>query len=105
MAITVNMRHPQTGLTKKGFAGFSWTTLFFGAFPALFRGDFSTFIGAFAIFLILAITTAGIGALVASLVWAFKYNKFYTSKLLEKGYEFSDAPQKVASAKQYLGIT
>ena len=104
MAVVVNMKPPATRLTKKGFAGFSWTTLLFGAFPALFRGDFATFIGAFVIFLILAIFTAGIGALIASIVWAFKYNKYYTSKLLERGYEFSDTPQKVAIAKQYLGI-
>ena len=104
MAVVVNIKHPATGLTKKGFAGFSWTTLLFGAFPALFRGDFATFIGAFVIFLIFAIFTAGIGALIVSIVWAFKYNKYYTSKLLEKGYEFSDTPQKVAIAKQYLGI-
>jgi hypothetical protein len=104
VAVSVNMRHPSTGLTKKGFAGFSWTTLFFGAFPALFRGDYATFIGAFVIFLILAIATAGIGALIASIAWAFKYNKYYTSKLLERGYVFSDTPEKVALAKQCLGI-
>lgn len=39
MAKTVMLRHPQTGILKKGLYGYSWTTLFFSGFPAIFRGD------------------------------------------------------------------
>jgi hypothetical protein len=39
MATKVQMKNPSNGLIKDGFVGFSWTTLFFGCFPALFRSD------------------------------------------------------------------
>src|ERR1043165_4089248 len=101
MASRIAMKHKESGLVKDGFYGFSWTTLFFGFWPALFRGDFITFIGGLVIIVILALLTFGIGAFIAMLVWAFAYNKYYTRKLLEKGYAFagSESENALASAE------
>lgn len=89
---------------KNGFYGFSWTTLFFGFFPALFRGDFLTFIGGFVIACIVCALTLGIGALFASFVWAFFYNKYYTRKLLERGYQLAGSDGENAMAASALGM-
>ena len=105
MATEILLRHPQTGLTKKGFVGFSWTTLFWGAFPPLFRGDFITFIGGIVILIILGVLTVGIGPFVAMFVWAFFYNGYYTRKLIERGYRLADSPERNALAQQKLGIS
>lgn len=91
------MRNPQTGILKTGYVGFSWTTLFFGGFPAIFRGDIILGV----ILLLLYFPTWGI----APLIWAFVYNKNYTIKLLEKGYKFADDERRVAAARAKLGIT
>ena len=104
MATAILLKHRQSGLVKTGFYGFSWTTLFFGMFPALFRGDFITFIGGFVVLAILGIVTVGIGAGLAMLIWAFFYNRYYTRRLLEQGYEFADSEAKVAEAKRRLGV-
>ena len=96
MADTVMLRHPKTGIVKKGFYGFSWTTLFFGGFPALFRGDIVMGL----IVLVINFFTFG----VAGLIWAFFYNKTYTHKLLEQGYELADGEAKNALARSKLGI-
>lgn len=105
MATKISLKQKSTGLTKDGFIGFSWTTFFFGMFPALFRGDFITFIGAFVIFVILALATFGVGAWIAMIIWAFMYNKYYTRKLIEKGYALNDTPELNAKAAQALGIS
>jgi len=90
------MRHPQTGLVKKGFVGFSWTTLFFGGFPALFRGDIVVGL----VVILINFFTVGI----AGLIWAFIYNKNYTSKLIEAGYQFADGEALNALARAKVGI-
>lgn len=96
MAKVIMMREPQTGITKKGFYGFSWTSLFFGGFPAIIRGDLAIGI----LVLIANILTCG----VAAIIWAFVYNKKYTLNLIEKGYTFLDTPEAIAEAKEKLGI-
>ena len=96
MATVVMMKHPQTGLVQKGFFGFSWTTFFFGGWPAIFRGDFIVGV----MFVVLQFFTFGI----ASIIWAFLYNKSYTRKLLEKGYQFADSEGVVSLAKMKLGV-
>lgn len=105
MAQEIMLKHKETGVIKRGYYGFSWTTLFFGFFPSLFRMDFFTFIGGFIILILVGIITYGIGSAVAMVLWAFFYNKYYTSKLLEKGYVFSDSPERVAKACTALGVS
>lgn len=105
MATAVNLKNPATGLTKTGYFGFSWTTFFFGFFPALFRGDFITFIGGFVISIIIALMTAGFGAFVIGIIWAFMYNKYYTRKLLEKGYVLNDTAEVNRKAAEALGVS
>lgn len=95
MAKTVMMKH-SSGLVKKGFYGFSWTTWFFSGIPAIFRGDWLTG----GILLLIGWTTGTL----ASLIWAFIYNKKYTLKLIETGYVFADSPQTVAAAQAALGV-
>jgi len=104
VATRIALKHKETGLVKDGFYGFSWTTFFFGFFPALFRGDFITFIGGFVISVIIAIVTMGIGAFFIGVVWAFMYNKYYTRRLLERGYVLAGGEGDNALAAASLGI-
>ena len=96
MATVVMMKHPQTGLIKKGFVGFSWTTFFFGGFPALFRGDFLMGV----VFIVLAVFTAGL----SNIIVAFFYNKQFTTKLVEQGYQFADSEAVNSLARAKLGV-
>ena len=105
MAQKILLKHPQTGLVTTGFYGFSWTTLFFGFFPALFRKDFLTFVVGFAIYTLVAIITVGLGAIVASIAWAFMYNKYFTRKLIAQGYRLADADTANQLAASALGVS
>lgn len=104
MATRIRMIHPETGVVKDGFYGFSWTSFFFGGFPAVFRGDIGSGLAVLAFSLLIVIPTFGIGPLVLFIVWGFVYNKRYTVGLLEKGYKFDDVPERVAEAKAKLRI-
>ena len=105
MATKINMLNPETGLIKTGFYGFSWTTFFFGAFPALFRSDFITFVGVFVVLTIIAIATEGFGIFLAMIVWAFMYNKYYTRRLIERGFKFNGTVEENARAAKALGVS
>lgn len=67
------------GVVKECKVGFSWTTLFFGLFVPLLRGDFKWT----CIMLVLAFITCGLSWLVVP----FIYNKRYIISLCEKGYK------------------
>ncbi|WP_067729106.1 hypothetical protein [Oceanobacillus damuensis] len=82
------------GVGKEVKVGFSWTTFFFGFFPALFRGDLKWAAIMFVIEAILGSFTLGIGAWVAAIVFSFVYNKIYIKELLEKGYKPADQSAK-----------
>ena len=112
MTDIVKMRHPELGITKKGFYGFSWSTMAFGPFPALFRADFPTFFVGLGVTFILGCfllsehhsITGSIIAYTPWLIWGFMYNRYYTCRLLERGYVFDDRPEKVEKARRALKV-
>ncbi len=105
MATKIKMLNPNNGLIKTGFYGFSWTTLFFSAFPALFRSDFITFVGVFVVLTIIGIATEGFGIFLAMIVWAFMYNKYYTRRLIERGFKFNGSVEENARAAKAIGVS
>ena len=99
MATTVEMQHRTTGIRKQGFFGFSWTYLFFGFWVPLFRGHFAM-AGIHLVVSIVSVFAFGI----PQIVLAFFFNKFYTLRLIEDGYDFDDKPELVATACRVLNI-
>ncbi len=78
---TAHLKNAHTGQLKNAPIGFSWTTLFFGFFPSLFRGDWKWF----AIILIVALVTMGL----SNFVFMFIYNKLSLKDLLMGGYRIT----------------
>ena len=72
---TINLKHPEFEVTKQVPVGFSWTVLFFGCFPALFRGDWKWAI----VMLLLALFTFGISHLVFIFLYNIDYNEIHIS--------------------------
>jgi|TARA_B110000967_G_C18826333_1_gene531605 hypothetical protein len=91
---TLNLKHPEFEITKEVPVGFSWTILFFGFFPPLFRGDFKWGL----IMLIAALLTS----FLASLIFMFIYNKIYLKSLLEKGYTSIDSEEVLSPIEAKL---
>ncbi|MBT2756723.1 DUF2628 domain-containing protein [Mesobacillus foraminis] len=79
------------GVLKEVKIGFSWTTFFFGFFPALFRGDLKWAVIMFITGALIGVFTLGFGAWIPGIVFSFIYNKLYIKELLEKGYRPADA--------------
>ncbi|MGN8455641.1 HrgC protein [Helicobacter pylori] len=80
VATTISLK--KDNLIKKGLVGFSWTTLFFGFFVPIIRGDVK--------WAIIMVVTALFTFYLSIIVFAFIYNKQYTTRLLESGYEPAD---------------
>lgn len=81
----VAMVNNEKGKIKDSPAGFSWTTLLFGFWPALLRGDF---LGA----LVILAISAGAGLnpvlyVLASVLISIFYNYTYINRKISKGYE------------------
>ena len=88
----VNLKHKDTGVIKTSPLGFSWTTLLFGVFVPLIRGDVKWFF----LSLVIAFLTFGIGWLFIP----FIYNKIYIKNLMDKGYISADDFSKQALASK-----
>lgn len=75
--MAIRFKHTATNQIKEAPEGISWTTFFFGFFPALLRGSSWTI----KIFLLSCVTFG-----LAGFYFTFKFNKLYMEELLEKGY-------------------
>lgn len=82
----VTLKHKESSIVKTAPVGFSWTTFFFGCFPAFIRGDIKYGL----IMLLVALVTCGL----SWLVFPFCYNKMHIKALLEKGYLPTDEHSK-----------
>lgn len=93
----IELKHSTTGVVKEAPTGYSWTTLFFGIFVPLLRGDLKWAIILLLICLVTAFCTAGFGAIFVTPIFGFFYNKIYIKDLIEKGYVYIDE-----AGKKYL---
>jgi hypothetical protein len=93
---TISFRHRPSGRVKIAPIGFSWTTFFFGFFPALLRGHF---IGALVIGL-LGLATVGL----SNLVIAFLYNKWFVNYLIGEGFTATSASRDMKFLGEQLKI-
>ena len=96
MATSVIIRHTQSGLTRKGYTGFSWTYLFFGWLVPLFHGELSTA----ALHLLFTIFTFGLW----QLILCFIYNRQYMTRMLTSGWVLADSETRNDLARAKLGI-
>lgn len=93
---TLHLENPRTGQLRQAPVGFSWTTLFFGLFPALLRGHW---IGALIQF-VCALFTIGL----SGFVFAFIYNKMYLRHLLNEGFKVTGATMPVEAVERRIGF-
>ena len=83
------------GMIKECKVGFSWTTFFFGIFPALFRGDWKWALIQFGCSMI----TFGL----STWVFCFLYDKLYINDLVEKGYRpASETDRQILANKGFI---
>jgi len=94
---TVHFHHPQSGRLKTAPVGFSWTTFFFGGIPALLRGHW---VAAVVMFLACFVTWG-----LASVVFAFFYNKWFVNHLVSEGFKVTGASHDLAMLGHRLGRT
>ena len=92
---TINFQN-KSGIVKEAPVGFSWTTFFFGFFPALIRGDWLWAI------IICAATFVTFG--ISGIIFAFIYNRIYIQGLLKKGFKVKNYSGNKALIEQKAQI-
>ena len=96
MAKSIRLVHAETGVSKKGYVGFSWTYLFFGWFVPLFRGELTI--------ALLHLVFSTITVFIWQLVAPFLYNKQFMLRQLEKGWRLDPADPNYPIAAEKLGM-
>lgn len=105
MATPIKMTNSKTGITKEGYIGFSYSYFFLGIFNMgwlvpLYRGELILSL----VCLVIHVLTLPFWVITA-VVFGIFFNKFYTLKLIEEGYRFSDSDTElVARARTVLGM-
>lgn len=97
MATAVIIRHAQSGLTRKGYYGFSWTYLFFGWLVPVFRGE----LGVAALHLLFTVVTFGWWQLIV----CFLYNRQFMTRMLTNGWVLADSVGNITLAASALGVS
>ncbi len=94
----LTMENPRTGQIKEASIGFSWTTLLFGIFVPLIRGN-----GKWAIIMfLLALVTVGL----SWLVFPFIYNRLYLKDLIGNGFKARSAAHgSIGGVASRLGLS
>jgi len=106
MTTAIKMTNKKTGITKYGYIGFSHSYFLLGIFNMgwivpLYRGELLITL----ICLIIHVLTLPFW-IITAVVFGLFFNKYYTLKLIEEGYTFSDSDDElIARAKTILGIT
>lgn len=101
----ITLKNMDTGIIKKAPTGYSWTTFFFGFFPALFRGDLKWAIIIFVAAVALSLLT-GIGGLVFNIIFAAFYSKLHIKELMSKRFTYADeASRSYLVANGIIGDT
>ena len=99
----VTLENPTTHQLKQAKVGFSWTTFFFGFWPALFRGDWKWFGIILVIEIFVGCISYGIAVPFVAIIFSFIYNKLYINDLLSSGYVPSDdSSKKTLLAKGFI---
>ena len=93
----VIFEHPVTGEIKETPLGFSWTTLLFGVFVSLIRGDWKWAI----IMFLVALLTVGL----YWLVFPFIYNKLWAKELVMRGFKVKNVIEgDIRLAENEIGL-
>ncbi len=108
MSTKISLKHTHSGVIKPAPIGFSWTTFFFGGFPALLRGDLKWAVIMWIIWLSglgLSLLTFGITSLVFGIVLGVIYNKRYVVERMEEGYVPADDHSRNVLLRAGIGTT
>ncbi len=95
---TLILEDKKNKIIKEAPVGYSWTTLFFGGFVPLFRGDWAWFF----IMLVANFITFGL----AGIFFGFIYNRIYIQNMLKKDFKVKSykGDKKLIESKALIKI-
>ncbi|MGB7962347.1 MAG: DUF2510 domain-containing protein [Propionicimonas sp.] len=86
MAQHITMERPGFPGARSAYAGFSWTTFFFGFFPPLFRADWIGFLIGLGVWAVSWVAWSVLLGWLPWVVWAAVYNRNHFERLVSEGW-------------------